>query len=149
MNGALMTKTFLLSAVALIAAGSTAFAAPAVRDYRPASVAAPAHKQKIADTQPTTAPAAAFGAAVENALITPGPQSVSDPTGKFVVRVADINGERVVSLVAVATNQSRQWKLAGDAKALGSTITEIMTATGQSSGPGIGRAGDMSAPNTK
>jgi hypothetical protein len=133
-----MLKLYLLATASVVTACGSALAAPeATLDLHRSTAPAATHQQQRAiperPVQPALAANAAFGEAVENALAKPGASNLTDPTGKFAIRVMPEGNGRVVLVTALGTNKTREWKIgagAGDL-VLSATMSEIMSATGQ------------------
>jgi len=147
-----MTKVYLLSTVAVVLTCSSAFAGETVQLHRSKTpLSLPKQYAQEVPLNPTLAANAAFGAAIEDALIQPGGRTVTDPSRRFAVQVGTDNGGRTIRLIGQSANDTREWRLgsgSGD-QVIAATISEIMSAVGQPEAPTIASAGRISDRTTK
>lgn len=120
---------FGLTSCAAMAANSTS----AIRSSK-IKVALPQQQISEAPVNPAFAANASFGAALEEAIASPSPMSVTDPSGKFAVQVSNDNAGRIIRVITLGSNQARDWRLGSGSGDLvvEATVAEVMSATGQS-----------------
>lgn len=148
-----MKNLILFCAAALAFSASAATAESTRGSISQGKPSAPLRHMSIPDTplHPALAANAAFGAAIEAALLRPAPSVVNDPSGRYAIQVASDGQGRVIRLMAVGSNQGREWRLGSGAGyvAVGATIAEVMAAVGQQRIPVVRSVAPLSPQKTK